>query len=57
MFVLSTLLWVAGLEDNIAIMVDLSSGRVELDARGGPRLMANALVLINVSDHLDTVCT
>jgi hypothetical protein len=49
MFALSTLLWIARLEDDIAIMVGLLNGQVNLHARSGPRLMANALVLLNVS--------
>lgn len=47
MFALSTLLWVARLESDIEIMLDLLNGTSK--ARNQARLMSNVLALFNVS--------
>jgi hypothetical protein len=52
MFALDTFLWVAWLEDDIVVMVEMSKGnfRVDTNSINASRLLANAIALINVSE-------
>lgn len=49
MFIMSTFVWLARLENDIAVMVDLSNGTFK--AKNRARLMSSALSLLNVSIH------